>query len=664
MPDSNPPAADPLRPSRSAAVLIAVAAGLHAAALLNSTPLQSANDRSRWSTVWALVERGTFAIDAIDADPRWTTIDKVQHEGHLYSTKPALLTVLGAGIYAAVKVATPWSLYGDTAAVTRTVLVVVNLIPFLAALAALAAIARKYARTAFARTFLLATGAFGTYLSTYSVTFNNHTVAAVSLLFALFFALRIIADGSRRPTDFALCGLTSAFVTANELPAAAFGLAMFGLLLRYDARRTFFVFVPAALVVVAAFVVSTWLQTGTWKPFYLSYGSEKYIYIRDGVPSYWAEPKGIDRNLDSPVVYFLNCILGHHGVLSLSPVFLLAVVTWLRMWRRPAEPYRPLLWMGLGMTALILGFYLSRTENYNYGGNTAALRWALWLIPFWLVALLPTLDDFADRRWFRTLACILLAASSFSAWEAIGNPWRPSWLFSLMESAGWIDYRDHPPALPRRLTTWFPSLPPAGADPRQEWIELTAITERGTETIRLELLGDAETEETRSEAEARTVRVRLSVYETTSAAGRRDVESVTATIDRARFEAGEPAASFIVAGQPSKAAAARALQRLPTPAAYRPGPIRYQKMDFRELAFRSQQATAAADFRRRTGGIVRRRIEAWLSPDVPFGIVRLGDTLSDPETGQLLVRRDYILSAAGRIEEPDWAKEIRRRTRR
>lgn len=661
-----PPAPEPPRPFRSAVVLIAVAAGLHAAVLLHATPLQSANDRSRWSTVWALVERDTFAIDAIDADPAWTTIDKVQQDGRLYSTKPALLTVLGAGVYAAVKAATGWSLYGDTAAVTRAVLGVVNLLPFLASLAALAAIARKYARTGFARVFVLATGAFGTYVSAYSATFNNHTVAAVSLLFALFFALRIVADGSRRASDFALCGLTSAFVTANELPAAAFGLAMFALLFRYDARRTLLAFGPAAAVVVAAFVVTTWLQTGTWKPFYLSYGTEKYVYIRDGLPSYWAEPKGVDRNLDSPLVYLLHCTVGHHGLLSLSPVFLLTVATWLRLPARPAEPYRPLLWMGLGLTALILGFYLTRTSNYNYGGNTVALRWAIWLVPFWLLALIPTLDAFADRRLFRFVASALLAASTFSAWEAAANPWRPSWLFSLMESAGWIDYRDRPPALPRPLVTWFSALPPAGADPAAEWIELTAVTERGTETIRLALAGAAAAEDEGEAAEAAparsraTVAIRLTTYET-DAAGRREVGTVEATLDRARFAAGAGPEEFLLAGRPTKAAATRAILRFPSAPAYREGPIRYQKTPLRELAFRTQQVSAVADVRRRTGGTVRRRVEAWLCPDVPFGVVRLRETLTDAATGDWLGRRDYVLSAAGRMEEPEWAQAIRSR---
>jgi hypothetical protein len=38
-------------------------------------PFLSANDRSRWLAVRALVERGTFAIDEIVIEPGWDTID-------------------------------------------------------------------------------------------------------------------------------------------------------------------------------------------------------------------------------------------------------------------------------------------------------------------------------------------------------------------------------------------------------------------------------------------------------------------------------------------------------------------------------------------------------------------------------------------------------------
>ena len=82
-------------------------------------PFLSANDRSRWLTIRALVEHGTFEIDdVIDANV-WNTIDMVQHRGrdgelHLYSSKPPLLAVLLAGEYWLIRAATGWTLAGQS----------------------------------------------------------------------------------------------------------------------------------------------------------------------------------------------------------------------------------------------------------------------------------------------------------------------------------------------------------------------------------------------------------------------------------------------------------------------------------------------------------------------------------------------------------------------
>ncbi len=40
-------------------------------------PFLSGNDRSRWATVRALVEHGTYRIDDIISQPNWDTIDMV-----------------------------------------------------------------------------------------------------------------------------------------------------------------------------------------------------------------------------------------------------------------------------------------------------------------------------------------------------------------------------------------------------------------------------------------------------------------------------------------------------------------------------------------------------------------------------------------------------------
>ena len=91
------------------AVIFAVALGLFTAAVWRVKPLLSANDRSRWCTVWSLVERGSYQIDEIDDVPGWSTIDKVRQVGHYYSSKPPVLSTIVAGVYWVERAVTGWS---------------------------------------------------------------------------------------------------------------------------------------------------------------------------------------------------------------------------------------------------------------------------------------------------------------------------------------------------------------------------------------------------------------------------------------------------------------------------------------------------------------------------------------------------------------------------
>ncbi|HUG92344.1 MAG TPA: hypothetical protein VML55_16010 [Planctomycetaceae bacterium] len=355
-----------------------------------------------------------------------------------YSSKPPLLSTLVAGVYAAVRLVTGWELTEESEVnrAARVVLVIVNLLPWLAALAVLAMIAERYVETGSARVLLMASAAFGTFLSTFLVTLNNHTVAAIAVVFALSPALRILVERSRRPLHFALAGFFAAFAAASELPAAAFGAALFGMLAWRSPLRALVCFVPAALVPLAAHFGTNYLATGGWKPFYAFYGTELYRYLHEGRPSYWMDPKGLDVGVDSAVEYFANCTIGHHGILSLSPIFVLTVAAWLTIFRWRRSPLWPVQWLGLGLTVLVLGFYLSRPENYNYGGNTAGLRWTFWLIPLWLVSMLPAVDEWSERPRFGWLVAALLAVSCFSAFYAIGNPWQHPWLYVLFAGDG------------------------------------------------------------------------------------------------------------------------------------------------------------------------------------------------------------------------------------
>ncbi|MCP4508651.1 MAG: hypothetical protein GY826_19945, partial [Fuerstiella sp.] len=187
--------------------------------------------------------------------------------------------------------------------------------------------------------------------------------------------------------------------------------------------------------------MTNWICTGGIKPFYAFYGTEKYVYVHEGVPSYWSQPQGIDANDESPGVYLFHCILGHHGVLALTPVFVLTGVGWwMGLWTDRRSVLRVVWWLGAGLSFVILSFYLSRTQNYNYGGNSSALRWMLWLTPFWWYGMIPAVERLFRTRLGLVLCVALLVPSIYSPAYSRTTPWRPSWVYRQMERAGWIDY--------------------------------------------------------------------------------------------------------------------------------------------------------------------------------------------------------------------------------
>ncbi len=434
-----------------------------AIAVLQAEPLQSANDRSRWATVWSLVERNTWYIDEIDQSPRWTTIDKVRTRDeagdtwHFYSSKPPFLSVLVAGLYALQKVTLGYGMYSNTAFVSRLLLMFVNVLPFCLALFSLRNTLRLLGAATLARFVILLAAGLGSLTTPYLTTLNNHTPAVACVVLAISAAVRLLLQPAGR--DFALLGFFAAMTTCFELPAAQLGLASFVLAVVLSRRQTLQCYVPAAAVPLLFFFVTNWMATGSLKPFYATYGTETYVYTHNGVPSYWSDPRDLDANTESTGVYLFHCLLGHHGLLSLTPILLLSL-SWPFLLRRrlnqesvsesTADPQlqqralKVMLLAGTAMSLVTLGFYLSRTQNYNYGGNSVGLRWMLWLSPFWWLAMIPVLQR--PGRFLLSTTVLLLLISTGTVQWSMTTPWRPSWLYAQMESRGWISYRT--PRLP------------------------------------------------------------------------------------------------------------------------------------------------------------------------------------------------------------------------
>ena len=437
-------------------------------------PFLSANDRSRWLAVRALVERGTFAIDEIVVEPGWDTIDAVAHADatgriRLYSSKPPLLAILCAAPYWLLHHMTGWTLGSHPFEMARMLLVVCCLIPFALLLMASTRMIEAVGSTDWGRFWGLALISFGTLLSTFAVSLTNHLPAAAAAAWSGWWLLRIVGHGGS-PGAFAAAGGLAALAAAFELPALAWCAALLGMLGIVDPRRTLAAAAPAAILVAGVALGTNWLAHGSVFPPYAHRHVAAAVETSpaDVVPpvagtssanpdnwydyslalangkqltSYWRDPKGVDRGEPSPIVYAWHALVGHHGIFSLTPAWLLVpwgLVIMIAARRRHAPPGQAHLALTILVVSIVVVlFYLTRSQiDRNYGGVSSGFRWVFWLAPLWAVATVPAADALSHHRAGRLLALILLGLSVVSVAYPTWNPWSPPWIEQWLHHLG------------------------------------------------------------------------------------------------------------------------------------------------------------------------------------------------------------------------------------
>jgi hypothetical protein len=428
-------------------------------------PFLSGNDRSRWLTVRALVERGTFAIEDLVVEPGWDTIDAVVHPDasgklHLYSSKPPLLSVLAAAPYWVLHRLTGWTLGDHPFELGRILLAVCCGGAFAVFLAFAFAALETLGTSDWGRIWTAALAACGTLVTTFAVVLTNHLPAAAAAAASLWAVLAIRTGDHRSRPMFAAAGLAAGLTAAFELPALAWLVAVLVMLARCDLRRTLTAALPAALLVAAAALGTNHLAHGTVVPAYAqraapvrgaqvaatdeSWNPSNWYDFAIRLPngrlleSYWRAPKGVDRGEPSRAAYAWHALVGHHGIVSLTPAWLLVVpgLALLASRRRPAGQ-RDLAVAIAAVSLVVIAFYLARPQaDRNYGGMTSGFRWVFWLAPLWLAAVVPAADIAGRSRAGRIAAALLLAASAFSVAYPTWNPWTRPWIEQAMRHAG------------------------------------------------------------------------------------------------------------------------------------------------------------------------------------------------------------------------------------
>ncbi|WP_406700922.1 hypothetical protein V5E97_19215 [Singulisphaera sp. Ch08] len=310
----------------------------------------------------------------------------------------------------------------------KPAVILLNVFPFCVFLILYVRFLSKYAKDDWVWLVGLVAGAWGTPLLVFNSVLNNHTVAAYSAFFALDAYLRI-QDGGRSRVLFATVGFFGAFCACNELPAVLFAVILFLLMFQKSPSMTLRWFVPWSILPCAFFLATLYLAVGGLVPVYAEAGTEVYHYPG----SFWNTPRGLEA-LDEPrIIYLYNMLVGHHGVLSLTPIFLFSAVGVVRLWSRTG-PLATLARLTALLSLVVVLFYTFKTSNY--GGATQGMRWLLWLIPFWLLVLPWGLEPFRQDPGLRKVALAALLISIFSVSYGLSMAWSHPWFLDLMKLCG------------------------------------------------------------------------------------------------------------------------------------------------------------------------------------------------------------------------------------
>jgi hypothetical protein len=406
-------------------------------------PSFSSNDRSRWATVRSLVEEGTFVIgqrvelpdgkyrdEGILFEDGFKSVDAVldPEKKVFFSTKPPLLTMAVAGEYWLLHRYLNWNIAEHRWEVVVVILLTFNVLPLAIGLWLLALLIEHYGQSDWGKLFTFACACFGTFLTTFSITLNNHVPAACGVMIALYAVLR-----GTGPFSMIVAGLAAGWAMCLDLPSAAFAGAISAVIFMYSPKRLL-LYLPALAIPLAAQEVINYKAYGMWEPLYSKFGTEWYEYTN----SHWSKRNpGIDFLNEPKPFYAMNLLVGHHGLFSLTPIWLFSLlgIIWLPSERTPLRA--TMMWFPV-ILLVVLAFYIVKTNNY--GGWTSGPRWLFWLTPLLLIQMIPPADRLGRSKAGRWLAYLFLGASVFAATYPWTNPWRHPWIHQWCEYMGWIKY--------------------------------------------------------------------------------------------------------------------------------------------------------------------------------------------------------------------------------
>jgi hypothetical protein len=402
-----------LRLTVALGLALALGSGMMVACHTKVSAVRNTNVGSRYGQVEGLVNHGTYAITKTRYN---RTIDKVRlPNGEWLSSKPPLLPTVTAGVYWLYRGVTGHDIRTHEKQVVRfcnwvmgALLHTVLLIFWLRFLLLITARPETIV-------LLVATVAFGFLGAGYAIELNNHSVAATITMVAFYYAYRARNDLDARTRHWVFSGALAGLLPAVDVPSALVSAGLFVYLATKDLKRALLFFALPALPGPILAITLNIISNGSPLPVQMQPELKK--------GTYWANPKGVDALNEPKHIYGFNVLVGHHGIFTMTPVLIYALVWVGRRLRKAgrALPYRAeTLALGLALLGLIT-FYIWRTRNY--GGNCVGFRWAVAWTPLLFVFVAFHLSTVVLRARHIAFVAFGTAVCAFHVYECFWTPW-------------------------------------------------------------------------------------------------------------------------------------------------------------------------------------------------------------------------------------------------
>jgi len=389
---------------------------------LQDSSLENANTGSRYATIESLVDYGTFHIDK---SRYLRTIDKYKAGDHYISSKPPTLPTVGAAVYWVYKQLTGKSIARYEGDVVRTVSFWTGGVCHILFLIFFYRLSRLLLKRQLAVIVVMAAASFAYLGVGYATHINNHSTAAALGIVGLYFAVRIRRGTDVRAWHWLLSGLVLGILPAIDLPGMAISGAVFLYLFLHDRKKTLLLFLPALLPGVIVHLALTYSISGSFKPFYFNRELKTFKEF------YFRKAAGIDGLREPKPLYAFNVLLGHHGLFSMTPLYLFGL--WELVRSIKARRFLPESLVMLATIVAFLAFFIMRTNNY--GGWAVGMRHLVPIMPLLLLCFGLWVDRVRMTRLLWALVVAAFCVSCFNVQDALTSPFQYSVWHNWLENA-------------------------------------------------------------------------------------------------------------------------------------------------------------------------------------------------------------------------------------